>query len=415
MFDLSNPQKRERVLVIVAIIALCLIVVLVLPGQFTELTVLKAQRDKKQEEIKVLEEHAKNKDEIQSRLLSMQSQAFAFAGTQRNQAVSNYQTWLMGLAGGAGLGNLTLRETRATGVKDIYEKSIFTLDGEGGLPEIAEFLRRFHRTDYLHIMANVSPRPSARTTSSAARGTPARQLFTVTFRIEVLALPQIRTSIVPSADRATFAITEEEQQMLAAITSRAILSEYVQPAPPPVQPAAEVTPEPPRPPDFNHTTYCIVMGITGSNGKPLCWITHQTLDQKYYLFPEESFTLEGTIATVKKIEAKAGRVHFAAAGGVYTVGLGKSFAQAEDPCYFFTGIVDANENPWTVESLGEPRCVIVYGFVDARGNTVERARYLLSAGASFPMAEVTATVRRVDSVRRQIQIEAAGAGVHNWS
>jgi len=403
MVDISNPQKRERVLVIFAILALCVIVVLVLPGQFTELTVLKAQREKNQEKIAELESHAKNKDEIQARLLSLQNQAFASTGTPRTTAVSNYQNWLMGLAGGAGLGNLTLRETRASGVKDIYDKSVFTLDAEGDLGQIAEFLRRFHRTDYLHIMLSVSPRPSTRSPNANA----GRASFSVTFRIEVLALPQVRTSNVPSADNAATASTDEERQTLSTITRRAILSEYA--PPPPVQTNTNVEPVTPPPPDFNHTRFCVVTAVVMSDGKPQCWIRNHSEDQAHYLFEGESFMLDRTSATVRKIEVLAGRVHVAAAGGVYSIGLGKSFAEAEDPTYFFTGFVDADGNPWTVESLGEPRCVIVHGYDDDNGNQIEWAKYILSAEASFPMAEVTATVRSVDPTARQIQLEAAGA------
>ena len=75
---------------------------------------------------------------------------------------------------------------------------------------------------------------------------------------------------------------------------------------------------------------------------------------------------------------------------------------------FLTGIVDANGRPWRTNSTGEPYCVIVYEFEDDVGGVVEAARYVLAAGDSFLMAEVTCIVRSVEPANNQIQIEAAG-------
>jgi hypothetical protein len=129
----------------------------------------------------------------------------------------------------------------------------------------------------------------------------------------------------------------------------------------------------------------------------------------YYLFEEETFLLGTIRCTVRKIEMNAERVQVAAAGGVYAVSLGKSFAQADDPSYFLTGIVDADGNPWTEDGIGEPQCVIVHGSTDDNGRIRERAKHILSAGDSFPMERVFCTVRSIDPAVRQIQIEAAGA------
>jgi len=133
----------------------------------------------------------------------------------------------------------------------------------------------------------------------------------------------------------------------------------------------------------------------------------------HHLFEEESFMLGPVRATVKKIEVNAERIHVAAAGGVYTIRLGKSFAQDDEPSYFLTAIVDADGNPWTAESTGEPYCIIVHGagYYDDNSNlriTLEQARHLLSVEDSFPMAEVVCTVRSIDPIANQIQIEVAG-------
>ena len=393
MFDLSNPQQRERVLVIVAGIALCVIVMMVLPGQFGELTGLRNQQKDLRSKIDDLKQHDQIKDQVRNRLLTMENRAFAASGSARNSVELGYQAWLLDLARNAGIGNTQIRPSTASGVRDIYNKVVYTLEGEGRLDQIAEFLRRFHRTDYLHLISNVSPRPSPRNPS----------IFAVTFRIEVLVLPQVRASNVPGADEEAIAVTDKERQMLATIRERAILSEYTPPRPP------EPTPEPvpPRAP-FDGTPYCVVTAIVMADGRPQCWIHHQVAGRMYFLFEEEGFTLGGIRGTIKKIEVNAQRVHVAAEGGIYTIGLGKSFADAEDPTYFFTSIVDADGNPWTTESEGEPYCVIVCGSSDDDGNIVEQEKHILSAEASFPMPEgVTVTIRSIEPATNRMQMEVA--------
>jgi|GEM_PF-2563179 len=393
MVDLSNPQQRERVLVVIAGIALCFIVMLVLPGQFGELTRLDNQRKDLENKIEDLKRHDRIKDDVRERLLAMESLAVAASGTARNMAELGYQSWLIELARTTGVGNVQISTLAASGVRDIYNKVVFTLQGEGRLDQIAEFLRRFHRTDYLHLITNVSPRPSARNSN----------VFTVSFRIEVLVLPQVRVSNVPNTNETITTMTDEERQMLATIRERAILSEYTPPRPP------EPTPPPPSPPpDFHHSPFCFVTAITEVNGRPQCWIHHRTEGRMYHLFEGESFMLEGTRATISKIEVGAKRVQIAAAGGVYAISLGKSFANAEVPSYFLIGIIDVNGNPWTAESVGEPYGVIVHRSLDDNGNAVEKARHVLSAGESFPMTEVSVAVRNIDPAANQIQIEAAG-------
>ena len=392
MVDLT-PQKREQLLVIVAGIILFVIIMLILPGQFSELTKLENDRKSQIEKIEELNVHAKNKEEIQKRLALMTGQALAALGPARNQSESGYQSWLLALGENAGIDNIQIRQSSTSGIRDIYNKVVFTLTGEGRLDQIAEFLRRFHRTDYLHIITRVTPTPTQRNPN----------IFNVSFTIEVLSLMQVRTSNMPGTNGMTIAMTDEERQMLTTIRDRAILSAYT-PPPPPI-PAT--SPQPPRE-DFSHTPFCVLTAIVMTDGRPQCWIHHRTAGRMYYLFEDESFTLEGTRATVKKIEIDAGRIHVAADGGVYTIGLGKSFAQVEDPTYFLTGIVDANGTSWTAESTGEPLCVIVHGSEDDNGRLIAKATYRLSAGDSFPMAEVSCIVRRIDPAVNRIQIEAAG-------
>jgi len=396
MFDISDPQKRERLLVIVAGIFLCAIVVLAMPMMFRETTKLQNAKKGLEKQIEELELHAKNKEEIRSRLTTFENQALASSG---NVARSRYEDWLGDLAISAGLRNNALTAPQRTALKGAGMKHTFTVTGTGRLDQIAEFLRRFHRTEYTHLIQSVSPRPSTRTPGE----------FDVTIKIETLELPQVRSVKVPSITDDGTAITDEETQMLATIRDRAILTAYTPPVPP--QPVIAQSP-PPEPINFDDSLFCFVNGIVEVDGRPQCWIDYRTAGRKYYLFEGESFRLGSVTCTIKKIETKGNRVQIAAAGSVYAVSLGKSFGRADDACYFLTGIVDAEGQRWTQDSTGEPRCVIVYGSEteDEDGNSkiIEKEKSILAKGDSFPMAEVLCTIADIAPTRNWIQIEAAG-------
>ena len=394
MFDISNPQKRERLLVIAAGILLCTVILLALPMMLRETTRLKSEQKNFQNKVHELELHALNKEEIQNRLTVFADQALA---SSSSTARSGYGTWLGNLARNAGLQNFTLQNPGRTTLKGAGVKHTFTVTGTGKLDQIAEFLRRFHRTEYLHLIQSVSPRPSTKNPGE----------FDVTIKIEALELPQARTVNIPSMTGEDTTVTDEERQVLTAIRSRAILSAYTPPQPPP--PNEGGTPPPVI--EFYDEFYCFVNGFVEVDGKPQCWIDYRTEGKKYFLFEGESFRLGSVTCTIKKIERH--RVQIAAAGGVYAVKFGKSIGQADESCYFLTSIVDADGQRWTQDSTGEPYCVIVYGSEteDGRGNPrmTEIEKYTLSKGNAFPMAEVLCTIVDIVPASNQVQVEAAGA------
>jgi len=341
-------------------------------------------------DIEDLELHAKNKEEIQDRLTAFGNQALASSGSI---ARSEYQNWLGDLARSVGLRNYGSPDPTSTTLKGAGMKHTFTVTGTGKLEQIAEFLRRFHRTGYLHLIQNVSPRSSTRYPGE----------FDVTIKIEALALPQVRMVKIPDMDESITTVTDEETQMLSAIRDRAILSAYTPPKPPP--PQSQPTPTPP-PIDFDDSFFCFINAIVEVDGKPQCWIDYRTEGKRYYLFEEESFRLGNIQCTIKKIEVQANRIQVAAAGGLYAVRLGKSMGQADEPSYFITGIVDENAERWTEDSTGEPRCVVAYG-PEAR-RVREGERHIFSVGDSFPMEKVPCTIRNIDPTANKVQIEAAG-------
>ena len=223
MFDISNPQKRERLLVILAGIVLLFVVVWQLPAQFTVISGLKRERDNLEEKIEEHNRLAGNIPEIQTRLAVFERQALASAGSpQGSESVDGYRAWLINLATGAGLTFISSTAPTATtparGSAGFTQHS-FSITCEGQLARIAEFLRQFHRVEYLHFIQQFQPSP--------VPNQPGR--FRVTFQVRVLSLPQVRLVNMPNTEG--IAITPEERQMRTAIENRAILSEYTPPRP----------------------------------------------------------------------------------------------------------------------------------------------------------------------------------------
>jgi hypothetical protein len=393
MFDISNPQKRERLLVICAAIILVVIGIIVVRGHFPEAAKKAAIRDKLEKDIEYHQRTVRNKDDIESRLSTMEGHALAFANSE---ALSRYQNWLRELAQSSGIRNpSTSNPVPSGGPRGIYTKYTFTLGGIGRLDQIAEFLRRFHRTEYLHTIQSMQPRPA---------GTNQPDMFNVSFRIEALSLPQVSLINIPSSERDATPITEDERQMLEIIRTRAILSEYT---PPPTRPTENDGPPAPPTVPFFDPPYCYVNGITESNGKPRCWIDHRTTGRMYFLFEGESFMLGGLQCTIKKIDILAQQVLVDIGGDLFVVRVGKHFddiepvasdepivskSESEISNCFITAIAENDE--------GKPQCSIE--------NRITQKTYNFTEEEAFVLAGTRCVVKKIDTESQRLQVDIAG-------
>ena len=149
----------------------------------------------------------------------------------------------------------------------------------------------------------------------------------VSIKVESLGLKQAKpsTTLVMS-EKAEALSAEAERRMRRAITERAIFSAYVPPQP---QQRAVPPPPPPSPPGFDHSPYCFVEAILEVDGQPQAWFNIRTEGKMYQLYEGQNFRLGGAVTcTVKKIEFD--RVTIEAAGDLFTIRAGKSFAEYED-------------------------------------------------------------------------------------
>jgi len=408
MFDIANPQKRERLLIIFACIVLGFIVINMIPAQFREINRLRQVGNKLRQDIADRQQLARDKEQIESRLAAMEQRALAsLSHSSGSQAESRYRAWLDELARDSGLtASIPNPPTSTPGVRGPrgYTRHTFTITGEGQLGPIAEFLRRFQRTEYLHTIRSVRISPAVRS-----------GVFPVTITIEALSLPQVELVNMP--DTEDIAATSEERRLMMAIRSRGILSEYAPQAPltrvsrtsdsitftwlaiddtdvhdiryklraaqnreenwtiieaatgtidgllPSTQyefqiravyddgPAewsasvfdATTVPEPPPIPDavFEDFQFCFLTSVVESDGIPQAWINHRTEGVVHKLYEGESFVLGGVQCTIRHIDVDNQRVLIDIAGLLASIRVSQHFDQIADHA-FFTAIVEVD-------------------------------------------------------------------------
>ncbi|MDR1141565.1 MAG: hypothetical protein LBL62_07720 [Planctomycetaceae bacterium] len=316
LFDISSPQKRERLLLVAAGVVFLIIMVPIFYHLFVvDILALRKDRNRFKAEIEKYENDIKNKTEIKNRLDHFTDRSLP---SKDDFAKSLYQNYLMDIAGETGIresrvdpGSIAVVKTQN---KTHYNKYTFTLHGKGSLDKIAEFLRRFYKADYLHLVRKVSPRPIKNSRE-----------MDVSITIEALSLPQARSNrTLPAIEEQQLAVTDADKTMLQRITERSLFSAFV-PMRPETEPRVR---EEIRPPNrFDQSPYCYVMAVVEADGKPQVWIDLRTEGKKFRLYEGEMFQLSGVRCFVRKIEFD--RVQFEAAGGFYTIKPGKSFAEYE--------------------------------------------------------------------------------------
>ncbi len=313
LLDVSNPAKRERLILILGGIIFVAVVIPVFYQLFgKELSKSITNRNRLKTELEELESEVRDQNAIKRRLTELTTMSLP---SNDGFAESLYQNWLVDLATDVGIVEKRVDRPSATQLRTQnrvqYRKYTFTLHGKGTLEQIAEFLRRFHKTRYLHLVRKVAPRPIKNSKE-----------MDVSITVEALSLPQAPSSrALPAIEQDSIRITDGEQEMLKRIADRALFSVYSPPRP------ESPSRDPGRPNRFDHSPYCYITSVVEVDDKPQVWIDIRTEGKKYKLFEGEMFRLGEVRCSVKKIEFD--RVQVEAAGGLYTIKVGNSFAEYE--------------------------------------------------------------------------------------
>jgi hypothetical protein len=317
LFDISTPKKRERFLLIVGgIVLVAVIVPLFYQVFWTDIVKLRTQRNRFKSDIEKLEKDVEQKDAVKKHIDELLATSLP---SRDDFAQSLYQNWLMDLATDVGITEKKLDTGSVATVKSQnkthYKRFTFTLHGKGQLEQVAEFLRRFYNTDYLHLVRKVVPRPVKNS-----------RLMDVSITVEAISLPLARASrTLPAVDKKAAELTDADKAAFEHLKDRNLFAAYVPPRPEGER--REVVP-PPQPPSFDQSPYCYVIAVVEVDSKPQVWVHLRTEGKIYKLFEGEMFRLGTVRCYVKKIDFD--RVQFEAAGGMYSVRVSKSFAEWED-------------------------------------------------------------------------------------
>ncbi|MDR1484747.1 MAG: hypothetical protein LBT09_07980 [Planctomycetaceae bacterium] len=314
-FDISTQEKRERFLLVLAGIVLFVVVVPFCYNYFsTSISKLQAQKINLEEAIAKLDAEVKDEKHVRTRLAEFGRQSLP----PGEHAKSQYQNWLVDTAGAVGLRERKVDIGSEATVKDYYKKYTFKLTCKGTLEQVAEFLLRFHKTDYLHLVRKISPTPNKNS-----------NLMNVVITIEAMSVTKAQTSrTLRAPGKEALKITPPEQTVLNEIKTRKLFTSYTPPRPPsPPTPPAPPTPPPPRPQPFYEAPFCYVIAIVESEKRRQVWINHRATGKQYKLYEGDSFKLEGVDCLIEKIEFD--RIHVEADRQKFTIKQGKSFAEYE--------------------------------------------------------------------------------------
>ncbi|MDR2642373.1 MAG: hypothetical protein LBC74_06225 [Planctomycetaceae bacterium] len=310
IFDISTQEKRERFLLILAGVILCCVVLPFCYNYFnTSISKLRTEKAKLEEAVAKLNAEVKDEKHVRERLGEFSRQSLPSGELAKSQ----YQNWLVDTAGAAGLRERKVDIGNETNLlKDYYKKYTFKLTGKGKLENVAEFLRRFNKTNYMHLIKKISPSPIKNS-----------EMIDVAITIEAVASIRAKTvKTLPLVDKELLKITPAEQAVLDEIKKRKLFMPYT-PSKPPTPPPP---PPPPKPP-FYQAPYCYVIAIVESDGQRQVWIDHRVAGKQYKLYEGDSFRLEGVNCTIEKIEFD--RIHVDADKQKFIIKQGKSFAEYE--------------------------------------------------------------------------------------
>lgn len=192
-------------------------------------------------------------------------------------AASAYQSWVIDIAGDAGLTQRVITPGRVTKLPGLYVKLPFSFQAKGTVAATAAWLAAFYHADHLHLLRDLSLQPS-----------PDGSTLTLTAGIEALAMDDApRTDTLGTASGAR--LNEARgAELVAVITKRNLFAPYVPPPPPPPPPTAVVEtpppPPPPPPPAFDPAKFTILTSIVFVRAEPQAWLdvrpTNQVLKLK---------------------------------------------------------------------------------------------------------------------------------------
>ncbi|MFZ5832623.1 MAG: hypothetical protein ACOY3P_21250 [Planctomycetota bacterium] len=303
-------KNRERILALVAgCMLLGLVSVFVLSGgSGMSMEALKNRREALSAEI------AKHQAKVRgsaSAARKMQEWEKRSLPTKPDAARTGYQNWLGGVIEkhrfrdpsiNSGIGQ-RLRGKQG----DIYTVYPFSVDARGSLEQLVEFLHDFYSAGHLHHIKQIGITPPTN---------PKQRDLQFSFSIEAMALPTAdRDSDLTKLPGEQLKRDKLEEYRAVLLRRQMESDRFADTAglfagyQPPARPEPPRI-ERPRPPEFDHAKFALVVGITEVAGASEVWIHVQTTGQNFKLSEGEPFQIGSTKGKVLKISGRDVELEF---------------------------------------------------------------------------------------------------------
>lgn len=181
----------------------------------------------------------------------------------RDLARTLYQNWLLQLVDGVQLANANVEPGRGAAEGSVYYKLPFTIRGHGSIDQVVRLMHGFYRTDYLHMLRDVTLRPLNES-----------KLLEVRMTVEALVLPGAEPSEKLSAATSRRLAWDDLSSYASVIVDRNVLAEY-QPPPPPRRETPRAAPRP-EPPAFDPSRYTLLSAVVGVGPTREAWFIVRT-------------------------------------------------------------------------------------------------------------------------------------------
>ncbi|MBN1853356.1 MAG: hypothetical protein JW829_11550 [Pirellulales bacterium] len=237
----------------------------------------------------------------------------------RNEDVarSRYQQWVGDQLKQAGMANINISNTlSAFSVRSAYGTLTVSVNADGSLDSLIQFLFTFYRTDFLHKIRSLNVSPTS-----------ANNLVKLTITIEALILPDADL-VDQLPERTSDRLLQDDMQAYQkSIGERNLFITYQ--APPPPKPPVVHHDPPPSPPKpvFDDATQAYITGIVEREGQLEAWINVRTTGESLRLNKGESFDIGLMSGHVVDITLRA--VLLETKDGLVQVGFGQSLREGK--------------------------------------------------------------------------------------
>lgn len=220
-----------------------------------------------------------------------------------------YQSWLLDMAGKAGLRQKKVDPGEVRSQTNAYRVLPFTVRGQASLDELVAFLYEFYSAGHLHQIRRITLRPVEKSRD-----------LDVVIAIEALSLPTADRKDQLSQEKGNRLKLGSLAEYRKAIAVRNVLAPYR--PPPPTRPPEPPVVFEPKPEPFDPSRFAYVTGIVEVNGEPQVWVKARTTNENFQLRQGDEFRLGPFRAVVARIDSR--NVEIEVDGKRHMVALGSN-------------------------------------------------------------------------------------------